>query len=189
MNQIQNWFINSRKRFLGPLKSEIEKDDISGNIESSVHQSLPVKPSLPLNGGQGNLPVSAIIPQNMVPPVYPFPIQYDQKDPTIALNIPDNSQKNEKIDIKNVNSMIMQMNQLQAMWIKSNPIFSYYNQLMMQQQMTRSGMGFNGVGQFNGGNGVNFHQENTGDQPSRQEPALQKISNGDQIPGHEEGLQ
>lgn len=150
MNQIQNWFINARKRFLGPLKSEIEKDDISGNRDTSVHQSLPVKSSIPFTGIPPNMHM--IIPQKITPPVFPFPVQYDQKDPTVALNLPEeNGKEKKKIDLEKVNQMIMQMNQLQAMWIQSNPIFSYYNQAMMQQQMNRNRMvagNMMGGGQF-----------------------------------------
>ena len=152
MNQIQNWFINSRKRFLGPLKVDIEKDDDSRNLDS-VHQSLPI-----INRNNSLVPTlmlqqSQQTPQQQQPAIFcpkpvthhnganrslmPHMVHYDEKDPTIALNIPEEN-SDEKQDAarllqKNQGDMLAQMNQLQRMWIKSNPIFSYYNQMIMNQ--------------------------------------------------------
>ena len=148
MNQIQNWFINSRKRFLGPLKLENDKDDDSRNLDS-IHQSLPIisknssfMPTLMFQQQPPTLlcPKAAQKPQN---PVIPHLVHYDEKDPTIALNIEEGSTQNDKsqqpgmVDPQNFqnqqNEMYRQMNEIQNLWIKTNPIVSYYNQMIMKQ--------------------------------------------------------
>lgn len=50
MNQIQNWFINSRKRFLGPMKSSKGE---SSNKQSEPQASVSPQPQIPVPSGRG----------------------------------------------------------------------------------------------------------------------------------------
>ena len=265
MSQIQNWFINTRKRFLGPLKNEIEHDDdsndsnkqsngkgkkkqlnfLSNNQTSNgqsisnfqgqtpkmmsvgvdgaqIHNYNSVN-SLTGNGQQSNFPnqfqganfvnqmmksvsmknnsndpskhaaganfnfanfqnlknfgQDAMPNQNQNPLILPLTqinmmkkVQYDAKDPTVAMNLAeDNSPKGSESpknrnrisqngvqnlpnadqwnQFKNLQSFSSQFQQgmsnlgnmnrvnwqqLQQMWLNSNPINMYYNQMKQQ---------------------------------------------------------